>query len=526
MNLHPKILEVLYRRGFDESFLFPKLENIASYKLLEGIDEAVELIALHIRRGSKFMIYGDYDADGISALSLLYRSLKLVSPDLSILPYIPNRFSEGYGISKKAINKALEEGVDLFITVDCGITALEEVELLRSKGIDVIITDHHEPTHELPKANAIVHPHMGKYPFKHLTGVGVAYRLMEALYERLGINTRYLLWNLDLVAIGTVGDMGPLVEDNRILVHYGLKVLNRSKKSGIKAMLSKLGINRATTKDVAYRIVPRINSAGRISDPMIAFNLLTSKRKEDTLRLSSIMDRFNRERRKIEERVLRRALAQLTSKQGSSIPVLYDWGWHEGVLGIVASRIHKLLEKPVFIVSIEGRIAKGSARGSGEVHLKRLLEENSELFLRFGGHEQAAGFTMETEKIPLLEERLKNVSYKQVSKTKPEAEMLLEYKDITPSFLYTLSLMRPFGYGNPSPLFMMENLRIESLYRSDNILNIVFSYGMFRFKTRIYDPDEAWLNLKEGERVSILFRFTENIFKEGYFEVDVVDYER
>ncbi len=535
MAVHYKIEEILLSRGFKEEeierFLSPSVHDIRSPRGLSQIDTAVDIILNHLKRGSKILIHGDYDADGITALSLLYRGLKRLNPSSPLIPYIPDRFLEGYGLSMKAVKKAVNEGVSLIITADCGITSIDEVREAKNHGIQVVITDHHEPLETLPEADAIIHPMLSDgYPFKHFTGVGVAFKLLQALYSRVGYPVKHLLWDLDLVAIGTVADMGLLTDENRSMVSLGLRVLRDTKKAGLKALKFVVGADGyISTWHIAFLIAPRLNSAGRISDPIHSFNLLTEKDGVRALVLSHKLNRLNQERQKYEKRVLDRAMEQSLRKLDREVLVLSDWGWHEGIIGIVASRITSRWNKPAIIISIQGDTSRGSARSVEGFHMQRALSALSYMFENFGGHEMAAGFTIKTDYLQEFEEKINEIAREELSRFTPSPlspEALLLPEDLDGDFVRDLRRMAPFGNGNPAPLFLHRNMKVLEKGTKGKSLILRFSNGRDVFEARIYQPDEKWLSLKRGEIVDLLMRFREVVKINGTYLIDPLDFYR
>ncbi len=535
MRIHRKIEEILRLRGMDdgdiEKFLNPSVEQIRNPEGLRDIERAVDLIIHHMEKNHTIMIHGDYDADGITALSLIYRVLSRLYRPEKLVPYIPDRFVEGYGLSMRAVRKAVEEGVSLIITADCGITSVDEVEEARKHGIDVIITDHHEPPEELPRASAIIHPMLSSdYQFKHLTGVGVAFKLMQALYNRLGKPFRHLLWDLDLVAIGTVADMGELVDENRAMVSLGLKVLRETKKAGLKALKFVVGADGyVSTWHIAFLIAPRLNSAGRISDPIHSFNLLTERDGAKALLLSHKLNRLNQERQRYEKRVLDRAMEQAVRKGRRDVLVLWDWGWHEGIIGIVASRIVSRWNRPAIVISVQGETSRGSARSTEGFHMQRALSELSYMFENFGGHEMAAGFTIRTEYLEEFEEKINRIAKEHIAghiPSTPQAEAILDSNDLDDIFVRDLRRMAPFGNGNPAPVFQMNSLKVVRKETKGRTLYITFSTGRDELQGRIYEPSDRWMKLGEGEVVDLLMKFREVVKINGQFLIEPVDFSR
>jgi len=521
------ILEVLKKRGINESYLEfmlnAKIEDMEDPFNLENIELAIDLIIKNIREGKPILIHGDYDADGITSLALLYRALEKIYDKNKIIPYIPNRFKEGYGFSENSIKIAKEFNSKLIITVDCGITGIDEVKKAIDENINVIITDHHEPLDILPNASAIIHPKISpKYNFKHLTGVGVAFKLVMALYKKLNINTNKLLWDLDLVSLGTIADMGELTYENRILVKYGLIVLEKSKKAGIKAIKYISGIKeRVSPWHISFIIAPRINAAGRMSDPIHSFRLLTSKNGNEVLEISRTLNELNRKRQDEEKKIIESVNNQIMEKLNNYVLVLSDWGWHEGVIGIVASKISEKFNKPTIIISKLGKFSKGSCRSIEGFHIQKALMELSYLLEEFGGHSMAAGFTIKTENIELFEKEIEKIARRELKdyqlKKIYNYEAELKSSDINKQFIIDYAKLSPFGIGNEHFTFLHRNLKVVSIEKYKRSLEIVFSNGKIKFKTKIFQPEKDWLELKVGDIVDLIFKFTDNfISKEGF----------
>jgi len=521
------ILEVLKKRGIDENYLEfmlnAKIEDIEDPFNLENVELAIDLIIKNISERKPILIHGDYDADGITSLALLYRALEKIYDKNKIIPYIPDRFKEGYGFSENSIKVAKESNSKLIITVDCGITGIKEVKKAIDENINVIITDHHEPLDTLPKASAIIHPKISpKYNFKHLTGVGVTFKLIMALFKKLNINTNKLLWDLDLVSIGTIADMGELTYENRILVKYGLIVLEKSKKAGIKAIKHISGIKEKVSPwHISFIIAPRINAAGRMSNPIRSFELLTSKSGKEALEISKILNELNIKRQYEERKIIESVDIQIREKLDNYVLVLSDWGWHEGVIGIVASKICEKFNRPTIIISKLGEFSKGSCRSIEGFHIQKALKELSYLLEDFGGHSMAAGFTIRTENIELFEREIEKIARRELKdyqlKKVFNYEAELKPSDINRQFVIDYAKLSPFGIGNEHFTFLHRNLKIISIEKYKRSLEIVFSNGKIKFKTKIFQPENDWLELKVGDIVDLIFKFTDNfISKEGF----------
>lgn len=528
------ILEVLRKRGISEEYLDYMLNatvmDLEDPLNIEGIRESVEIIEKHIRNRNKILIHGDYDADGITSLALLYRTLSHIYDESKIIPYIPDRFMEGYGFSEKSIELAKREGVGLIITVDCGITAIEEVKKAIDEGIEVIITDHHEPLDILPKASSIVHPKIGKsHKLVYLTGVGVVYKLVSALYKKFNKSMNLLLWDLDLVAIGTIADMGDLVYENRILTKYGIIVLNKSKKAGIKAIKYISGINgKILPWHISFIIAPRINAAGRMATPDYAFKLLISKDGEEVLRISNLLNKLNLNRQMEQKKIMKGAIKQAIENLDRYVLVLSDWGWHEGVIGIVASKIAEIFYRPVVVISKLGEISKGSCRSIEGFHIQKALSKLSHLLEEFGGHKMAGGFTIKTENIELFKNEIEKIAKNEIKeeqlKRVYDYETEIKAEDINRNFILDYIKLSPFGIGNEHFRFLHKNLKVISVNKSKNNMEILFSNGKLTLKSKISNINEEWLNLKAGDIVDLIFQFSDNFLNKDSLNISALKF--
>jgi single-stranded-DNA-specific exonuclease len=410
--------QILINRGLTEPEVIKKFFNITLQSLtfpllLKNLEQACDRIIYAFKKQQKIVIYGDYDVDGITSVSLLYSFFKLIGASENILFYIPSRLSEGYGLNIDAIKKFKSENIKLIITVDCGISNIAEIEFAKSLGIDVIVTDHHEVPEDVPPAFAIVDPKQKdcNFPFKDLAGVGIAFYLLIGLRMKLRDSN---FWKnkdelnlknfLDLVALGTIADICPLKFDNRILVKFGLSELERSNRMGVKALKQICGIREGQLNywNVGFRLAPRINAIGRLDNATLGVNLLTTDSYSDALKIASLLERNNYKRQKIEEKILNEALSIMEKsknfKNKQSI-VLYSENWHEGVIGIVSSRLVEKYYKPTILISFKDDIGKGSARSIKNFDIYEALNLCSEFLESFGGHKYAAGITLKKEKL-------------------------------------------------------------------------------------------------------------------------------
>ncbi|CDF58330.1 single-stranded-DNA-specific exonuclease RecJ [Thermobrachium celere] len=472
-NLHKNriINALLNSRGIKAQkeaaqFLNPSVEHLFNPFLLKDMDRAVDRIDLAITRREKIVIYGDYDVDGITSTSILIRAFRKLGVDVSF--YIPDRLNEGYGINKEAIDYIKQLATDLIITVDCGITAIEEVEYAKSIGMDIIITDHHECKEQIPNT-IVINPkrYDCTYPNKNLAGCGVAFKLVQALWMKYNLSGFEDF--LDLCAIGTVADIVELTGENRIIVSEGIKKIQKSEKSGIKALKNVAGISDVTSYSIAFQIAPRINAVGRLSDARIAVELFTTTDEDKAMQIAKYLDQENRMRQKIEEEILNESLIMIQNYYDLSndrVIILSSPYWHVGVVGIVASRLVERFHRPVILLceDKDGK-CKGSGRSIEGFNLFENLLKCEDILVKFGGHELAAGLTIEKDKIDELRYRLNNLAKQvdvEIFLPKMYIDMEMTEEDITFETAEVIKKLEPYGFGNPSPLFYMENLKVLS----------------------------------------------------------------
>ncbi len=468
------VVKILINRGLDsadkiDSFVNPKMEDLSDPFKLPDMDKAVERIVDALRANERIMVYGDYDVDGITASSLMFLVLNKLGAQVSY--YLPNRLVEGYGLSEEGILEAEKKGATLIVSVDTGVTAVDEVEFARQHGIEVVITDHHEPGEQIPKAVAIVNPKVVRDSDKghELAGVGVAFKVALALYRRLQQNEAELEEHLDLVALGTSADIVPLIGENRILTKYGIKQIVRTTKPGLKKLVFVSGLmgKEISTGQVVFILAPRINAIGRLGDAEKAIKLLTTRDEEAATEIARFLDEENRRRKAIDEKTLDEALALIESTvelDNDKAIVLESSGWHQGVIGIVASRLVERYYLPTVLVSVDGDIGKGSARSIPGFHIYEALKACGDVLLRFGGHKYAAGLSIEARRIPEFRKRLKQVARDVLSledltpKLQIDAEVDLDVMDM--DFVKTIEAFAPFGPQNMRPIFLTRNLNI------------------------------------------------------------------
>jgi single-stranded-DNA-specific exonuclease len=472
-NISEMFARTLINRGLDDlnkvnRFMNADINDQYDSFLLTDMEKAVDRILVAIEENEKICIYGDYDVDGITSTALCVNILRKLEAD--VMYYIPIRADEGYGLNHDAIEYIAEQGVNLIITVDCGIRSIDVVETVKESGMNIIITDHHECGEILPDAYAVINPHRPdcSYPFKELAGVGVAFKLMQAVTESIGY--RELLYDvLDIAAIGTIADVVPLLDENRIIVKNGLEKLMNTDNVGLKALIDicDLKDKQISSYNIAFIIAPRINAAGRLADAGRCVELLITEDKALAYEIGRELDAENKERQRIEAEILEQAIAKVNAEKDfetSSVIVLDEINWHPGVIGIVASRIVEQFSKPSILIGLDNEIGKGSGRSMSGFNLYEAMNKCSELFVSFGGHEMAAGLTIKTDNIKAFKEKINAVAKEMLQGKELLPELLVDYKlepsDINLQVAKQLKDLEPFGMGNPNPNFVCRNMQI------------------------------------------------------------------
>ena len=465
-GLGPEVARLLFERGIkDETslkkFLEPSLEDLHDPYLLNDMEKAVERIRQAIEQGELILIYGDYDADGMTSASIVKESLEQLGAEC--LVYLPNRFTDGYGPNASVYKYFIEQqGVSLIVTVDNGVAGHEAIDLAQSMGVDVIVTDHHSMPEVLPDAYATIHPeHPGAdYPFKHLAGCGVAFKLACALLEEVQIEL------LDLVAIGTIADMVSLTDENRIMVQYGLEVLRNTQRMGLQEMFEIAGISSSdvTEETVGFQLAPRLNALGRLDDPNPAIDLLTGFDDEEVHEIALLIHQKNEERKEIVQSIYDEAKGMVVPEK--SVQVLAKEGWNPGVLGIVAGRLLEELGQTVIVLNIEDGRAKGSARSIEAVDIFEALDPHRELFIAFGGHAGAAGMTLEVDKLEVLSDVLEAYIREKGADVQGKNNLFLDEElDLEVLSLETVKSferLAPFGMDNQKPIFYIRDFQVEN----------------------------------------------------------------
>lgn len=479
-GISPVLANLLVQRGIDtlekaKKFFNPQLSDLHDPFLMKDMDKAVERVERAVRNREKIMMYGDYDVDGTTAVALVYKFLRQIGHK-DLLFYIPDRYTEGYGISTKGIDHAARKGATLIIALDCGIKAIEKVDYAKRKGVDFIICDHHLPAEEIPRAVAVLDPKRAdcSYPFDELSGCGVGFKLVQAYCQKNGIPFQQIEPLLDLLAVSIASDIVPLVDENRILAHYGLLRLNASPSKGLLSIIKICGLDRhnITIDDIVFKIGPRINAAGRMrmdendenaapSGGYAAVNLLIEGNESLAEEFGSVIDGFNQDRKCIDRSVTQEAhdfIEAHAELKAAKSTVIYNPRWMKGIVGIVASRLIETYYRPTVVLTMSNGFVTGSARSVPGFDLYQAIESCSDLLENFGGHMYAAGLTMRPERVEEFTRRFNAYVEENIDPItlQPQVEIDSElfFSNITPAFRRDLNRFQPFGPGNPAPVFV------------------------------------------------------------------------
>ncbi|MFH0941944.1 MAG: single-stranded-DNA-specific exonuclease RecJ [Chloroflexota bacterium] len=468
-GLSPLLAQLLYNRGISpsslRSFLKPDRDQLGDPFLLPGVPQAVARLYQALLSGETIAVYGDYDVDGITATAIMVTGLARLGSQA--VPYIPHRLAEGYGLRTAALEQLKQQGVGLVVSVDCGITAFEPVAKARRWGLDIIITDHHVPLPELPPALALVNPRLpgSAYPFTGLTGAGVAFKLLQALFQSLGRENEMDDF-FDLVALGTIADIAPLLGENRYLVRRGLEQISRAPRLGLGQIISRAGLdaNQISAENVSWTIAPRLNAAGRLAHALTSYKLLITESPEEAAELGLWLEQKNTERQRLQTRALARAREQVLAQ--GSLPLLFcgDGDFAGGILGLVAGRLAEEFYRPAVVVKVGEKLSSGSCRSIPEFNIVQALGQCRSLLTEFGGHSQAAGFTLPTRSLPRFQEMLLELAAKALTgvELRPrldiDAEVSLSH--ISGGAFREMQALAPFGQGNPLPTLLSRDVKV------------------------------------------------------------------
>ncbi len=524
------IAELLFRRGMStdkqiEEFFNPNLENLCDPYLFQEMQIAVDRTLLAIEKNELIIVYGDYDVDGTTATALLYLGLKRIGANIDF--YIPHRMIDGYGLSLSSLEQIKEQGCSLIISVDCGVNALEEIRAVKDLGMEIIITDHHNPKDELPPAVATINPKLPgcTYPFPHLAGVGVAYKLLMAIYQKLGIDdTKNVLKYMDLVAVGTIADIVPLVGENRIFASIGLQHLIEKKNLGLNALIQLCGLNQKTlnTTDIVFGIAPRINAAGRMGSAAMAVDLRISTDEAQSAELAEMVERDNSLRQQEDQKTFYEACEIIEKKyknmaQTPCIVISSD-NWHQGVIGIVASKLVEKYYRPSVMISFKDGFGSGSGRSVADFNLFAALQHTEHNLHSFGGHKYAVGLTIYEEYIDRFENELARYVADNLKLDQIQPPLTIDHEielyDINEYLMDAIELFAPFGPGNLRPTFMT---------REVTIANYPYNVGRNHLKLKVvkdgvpldligYNLGDYLTLLKKNSEINIAFTLEYNRF--------------
>ena len=472
-NISELLTKILVNRGITDdkeidTFLNPTRNDFYDPYLMPDMDKAVERIIKAINNQEKVMIYGDYDVDGITSITVLKKFLE--ERGLKTGHYIPNRLEEGYGLNENAIRSIAEQKYTLMITVDCGISGIEEVELANQLGIETIITDHHEQSESLPNAYAIINAKRkdSQYPFRGLAGCGAVFKLIQAISLRLGLEEKEFLKYLDIVCVGTISDIVPLVDENRVIAKLGLKLVAQTRNIGLRELILQSGYKKIDSNTISFGVAPRINACGRMGYQEEALDLFLTNNIEEARKITTRLNSYNLERQTKEKDIFEQAIKELEKEDIEKLNtiVLSGDNWHHGVIGIVASKLTEKFYKPTILICFEDNIGKGSGRSLPGFDLHEALVETSAYLEKYGGHEMAVGLSLKKEKYNdfklAFEEIAKSKNIQQIIPV-IKIDSIITAKDVNKKTIQDLEMLEPFGEKNKNPIFVYKNLKIDSI---------------------------------------------------------------
>ena len=543
LGISPILASLLIRRGITtesaaKRFFRPQLADLINPFLMKDMDAAVDRLNDAMGHKERILVYGDYDVDGCTAVALVYKFLRQFYSNIDY--YIPNRYDEGYGVSKKGIDFAKETGVKLIIILDCGIKAIEEITYAKEQGIDFIICDHHVPDEEMPPAVAILNPKRpdDTYPFKNLCGCGVGFKFMQAFAKNNNIPFSRLVPLLDFCAVSIAADLVPVVDENRILAFHGLKQLNQNPSLGLKAIIDICGLNgrELSMSDIIFKIGPRINASGRMENGKKSVDLLVEREYSLAFDQAKHIDEYNEQRKDVDRQMTEEAnqiVARLESQKHQSSIVLYDEHWKKGVIGIVASRLTEIYFRPTVVLTRDENLATGSARSVAGFDVYAAIKSCRDLLLNFGGHTYAAGLTMKWADVKEFRERFQAYVEQHIEPEQREAildiDAVIDFKDITKKLHTDLKRFAPFGPGNPKPLFCtldvydfgtskvvgreQEHIKLELVdSKSNNVMNGI-----------AFGQSASARYIKSKRSFDIAYTIEDNVFKRGSVQLQIED---
>ena len=543
LNMSPILTLLLIRRGITtesaaKRFFRPQLADLINPFLMKDMDIAVDRLNDAMGRKERILVYGDYDVDGCTAVALVYKFLLQFYSNIEY--YIPDRYDEGYGVSKKGIAYAKEQGVKLIIILDCGIKAIDEIAYAKEQGIDFIICDHHVPDEKLPDAVAILNPKRedDPYPFKDLCGCGVGFKFMQAFAKNNGIPFSRLIPLLDLCAVSIAADIVPVVDENRILAFHGLKQLNQNPSVGLKAIIDICGLNNRelSMSDIIFKIGPRINASGRMENGRESVDLLVEKDLGMALRMAKHINEYNEQRKDIDKQMTEEAnqiVARLENQKHQSSIVLYDENWKKGVIGIVASRLTEIYFRPTVVLTRDGDYATGSARSVTGFDIYSAIKSCRHLLVNFGGHTYATGLTLKWDRIKEFRMAFQQYVDDHILPEQTEANLkidsVIDFKDITKRLHNDLKKFSPFGPGNPKPLFCTLNVydygtsKVVGREQEHIKLELVDSKSSNVVKGIAFGQSASARYIKSKRSFDIAYTLEDNVFKHNAIQLQIED---
>ena len=543
LGLSPILAQLLIDRGITtesaaKRFFRPQLADLINPFLMKDMDVAVDRLNDAMGRKERIMVYGDYDVDGCTAVALVYKFLQQFYSNIEY--YIPDRYDEGYGVSMKGIDYANEQGVKLIIILDCGIKAFDEIAYAKSLGIDFIICDHHVPDETMPDAVAILNPKRpdDAYPFKHLCGCGVGFKLMQAFAKNNNIPFSRLIPLLDFCAISIASDIVPVTEENRILAYHGLKQINQNPNIGVKAIIDVCGLQgrELSMSDIIFKIGPRINASGRMENGKMSVDLLVEKDYFTALQQARQIDEYNEQRKDIDKQMTEEAnqiVARLESQRHQSGIVLYDENWKKGVIGIVASRLTEMYFRPTVVICRDGELATGSARSVTGFDVYSAIKSCRDLLVNFGGHTYACGLTLKWKDVPEFRKRFHEYVEEHINPTQIEPtidiDAEIDFKDINKRLLADLKRFAPFGPCNTKPLFCTRGVydygtsKVVGRDQEHIKLELVDSKSSDVINGIAFGQSAAARYIKSKRSFGITYTIEENIYKRGTMQLQIED---
>ena len=543
LNMSPVLCQLLIRRGITtesaaKRFFRPQLSDLINPFLMKDMDLAVDRLNDAMGRKERILVYGDYDVDGCTAVALVYKFLLNFYSNIDY--YIPDRYDEGYGVSKKGIDYARDTGVKLIIILDCGIKAVKEIAYAKSQGIDFIICDHHVPDEVMPDAVAILNPKRpdDTYPFKHLCGCGVGFKFMQAFAKNNGIPFSRLIPLLDFCAVSIAADLVPVIDENRILAYHGLRQLNLNPSVGLKSIIDICGLSNReiSMSDIIFKIGPRINASGRMESGKESVDLLVDRDYAHALHQAHHIDKYNEKRKDIDKQMTEEAnniVARLESQRHHSSIVLYDEHWKKGVIGIVASRLTEIYFRPTVVLTRDGDYATGSARSVTGFDIYSAIKSCKDLLVSFGGHTYAVGLTLRWEDIPEFRSRFQHYVEEHIAPEQTEASLhldaLIDFKDITRKLHNDLKRFAPYGPGNTKPLFCTLNVydygtsKVVGREQEHIKLELVDSKSSNVVNGIAFGQSASARYIKSKRSFDIAYTIEDNVFKHGDVQLQIED---